>query len=513
MGARLRRTGRMTPPPGRAERPALPVEPRHRQGLLGSMRVRIVLAVVVLTAMSAAVSLIILRGVLLDRLDDEITVNLRREAEEFQILAGGIDPSTGEAFGQNFRAVFDLYFAREVPDEGETLLAFVDGELHATEAAAGAPTADRLGEASEFWLSLEERQEATLDTAAGQLKYVAVPLATGSSDALFVAANFPAREQEEITDAVRTQAIVQAAMILVAALLGLALAGRVLRPLRTLADTAQNISATDLTRRIPVRGDDEASRIARAFNDMLERIERANATQRQFLDDASHELRSPMTVIRGHVELLELEPDPGERDAMIQVITDEIDRMNRIVEDLLLLARSERPGFLSVQEIDIAELTEDVHRRASVLCARTWLLDQRAAVTVVGDRQRLTQALVQYAQNVCEHTPEGVTARVGSAVDGATVRLWIDDDGPGVDAAHAPRIFDRFVKGAHRPEGSGLGLSIVAAIADAHGGRAQLAPKSGRGARFEIVLPLTGGVTPPGSMARTEAETLTRTSA
>ena len=481
-------------------------ELHHRQGLLGSMRVRIVLAVVVLTAMSAAVSLIILRGVLLDRLDDEITVNLRREAEEFQILAGGIDPSTGDAFGRDFRAVFDLYFAREVPDEGEILLAFVDGELHATENAAGAPTADRLGEASEFWLSLGERQEATLETDAGPLKYVAVPLSTGSSDALFVAANFPAREQEEITDAVRTQAIVQAAMILVAALLGLALAGRVLRPLRTLADTAQNISATDLTRRIPVRGDDEASRIARAFNDMLERIERANATQRQFLDDASHELRSPMTVIRGHVELLELEPDPDERDAMIQVITDEIDRMNRIVEDLLLLARSERPGFLSMQEIDVAELTEDVHRRASVLCGRTWVLDRRASVTVLGDRQRLTQALVQYAQNVCEHTPAGITARVGSAVDGSTVCLWIEDDGPGVAIEQAPRIFDRFVKGAHRPEGSGLGLSIVAAIAEAHGGRARLAPKTDHGARFELVLPLTGAgpSAPPTSADHTE---------
>ena len=175
----------------------------------------------------------------------------------------------------------------------------------------------------------------------------------------------------------RTQAIVQFGMIVIASLLGLALAGRVLRPLSTLADTAQTISATDLTRRIPVRGEDEASRIATAFNDMLERIERANATQRRFLDDASHELRSPMTVIRGHVELLELETDPEEREAMVNIITDEIDRMNRIVEDLLLLARSERPGFLSMEPVDIAELTEDVHRRASVLCGRTWLLDRR----------------------------------------------------------------------------------------------------------------------------------------
>ena len=464
---------------------------RHRQGLLGSMRVRIVLAVVVLLALSAGVSIILLRNVLLDRLDEEITVALAREAEEFEILAGGLDPATGASFGNDFRAVFDLYFAREVPDEGETLLGFVDGALYQDENSATAPPADQLGGAVAYWLSLDERTEGTLHTSAGSSKYVAVPLSAGSTEALFVAVNFPESERAEINDAVSTQALVQAVMIIIASLLGLALAGRVLRPLKTLADTAQTISATDLTRRIPVRGDDEASRIAMAFNEMVERIERANATQRRFLDDASHELRSPMTVIRGHVELLELEDDPKERDTMINVIIDEIDRMNRIVEDLLLLARSERPGFLNLEALDVAELTEDVYRRASVLCDRAWHLGRGANVTVMADRQRLTQALVQYAQNVCEHTPAGVAATVGSEVIGTDVHIWVEDEGPGVPPDQASNVFNRFVKGPHRPEGSGLGLSIVAAIAEAHGGRARLARKVGRGARFEIVLPLT----------------------
>ncbi len=465
--------------------------PTHPQGLLGSMRVRIVLAVVVLLAFSAAVSIYLLRSVLLDRLDEEITVALDREAEEFEILAGGIDPRTAEPFGDDFRAVFNLYFDREVPDEGETLLAIVDGTLYRTENSATAVPADRLEDAIAHWLSLRSREEGALDTEAGSVQYVALPLTAGDHQAVFVAANFPAAERDEINDAVRTQAIVQFGMIVIASLLGLALAGRVLRPLSRLADTAQTISATDLTRRIPVRGDDEASRIANAFNEMLERIERANTTQRRFLDDASHELRSPMTVIRGHVQLLELETDPDERAAMVKVVTDEIDRMNRIVEDLLLLARSERPGFLSLEPVDIAELTEDVHRRASVLCARTWQLDQRASVVIPADRQRLTQALVQYAQNVCEHTPAGVTVRIGSAVRDGSVVVWVEDDGPGVPREQAPHVFDRFVKGPHRPEGSGLGLSIVAAIAEAHGGLARLATRDGRGARFEIVLPMT----------------------
>jgi signal transduction histidine kinase len=469
--------------------PTAPV-PTHHQGLLGSMRVRIVLAVVVLLALSAGASIFLLRDVLLGRLDEEIRVALEREAEEFEILADGIDPSTGEPFGGDFRAVFDLYFAREVPDEGETLLAFVDGQLYHTEHSPTAVPADQLADAFDHWLSLRTREAGTLGTRAGSARFIALPLSADDHDATFVAANFAASESNEINNAVRTQAIVQFGMIVVASLLGLALAGRVLRPLSRLADTAQTISATDLTRRIPVRGNDEASRIAMAFNDMLERIEWANTAQRRFLDDASHELRSPMTVIRGHVQLLELETDPQERDAMVKIITDEIDRMNRIVEDLLLLARSERPGFLSLERIDAAELTEDVHRRASVLCGRTWLLDQRAHVMINVDRQRLTQALLQFAQNVCEHTPAAVGVRIGSAVDGGSVRFWVHDDGPGVPPEQAPHVFDRFVKGAHRPEGSGLGLSIVAAIAEAHGGQARLAVHKERGARFEIVLPL-----------------------
>jgi signal transduction histidine kinase len=471
----------------------------HWQGLLGSMRVRIVLTVVGLLALSAAVSIALLRSVLRDRLDEEITVALQREAEEFAILATGLNPQTGKPFAGDFASVFDLYFAREVPDEGETLLGFVDGDMYETERAASAVPAERLGEAIDHWLALDEREEGTLDTEAGPARYVAVPLAENGREALFVAANFPALERSEIDDAVRTQAVVQFGMIVGASLLGLALAGRVMRPLRSLAETAQTISATDLTRRIPVRGEDEASSIARAFNEMLERIERSFATQRQFLDDASHELRSPMTVIRGHVELLELETDPAEREVMVKVITDEIERMNRIVEDLLLLARSERPGFLTMEPVNVAELVDDIHRRASVLCQRNWRVGQRPKAVITADRQLVTQAMLQLAQNVCQHTPDGATARIGASVEDRRVSLWVDDDGPGVPPAQAARVFERFAKVSDRSEGSGLGLSIVAAIADAHGGQARLAARPGPGARFEVVLPLRPAAPSSGS--------------
>jgi signal transduction histidine kinase len=452
------------------------------------MRVRILAAVVVLLAGSSAVSIALLRSVLLDRLDEEITVGLQREIEEFQLLADGLNPRTGAPFGDDFDALFEVYFAREVPDEGEALLAFRGSTLVTVEEAPDAPQLDEFEDAIEYWLELDEFETGVRQTNAGEARYAALPLSGQDGDGLLLVANFPAGERAEINGAVGTQVLIQFGTIAAASLIGLALAGRVLRPLGSLADTAQTISATDLTRRIPVRGRDEASRIATAFNDMLGRLERAFDTQRQFLDDANHELRAPLTVIRGHVELLPLLDDPDERQEAIELIVGEIERMNRIVDELLLLARSERPGFLDVAPVDLADLTLEVHRKSEVLCDHSWVLEASAHAVIEADAQRLTQAMVQFADNACKHTPAGTTVRIGSAFRNGDVVLWVHDDGPGVPAEESTRIFQRFVKGSSTARGSGLGLSIVAAIAEAHGGRARLAP-SERGARFEIVLP------------------------
>jgi signal transduction histidine kinase len=466
-------------------------------GLLGSMRVRILAAVVVLLASSSAVSIALLRSALLQRLDAEITTSMRRETEEFELLAGGLNPRTGAPFGDDLRAVFDVYYAREVPDEGEALLAFASDELYRAEQAQGAAPADRLGQAIAHWRSLDTVEEGSLSTPAGEVRYRALPLTAGRRDGLLVVAHFPAAERAEIDAAVRAQAVTQFGAVVLASLIGLGLAGRVLRPLRSLADTARTISDTDLTRRIPVRGDDEASLIASAFNDMLERLEQVFATQRRFLDDAGHELRVPLTVIRGHVDLLEHETDPAERAAIEAVIADEIDRMTRIVDDLLLLARADRPDFLTIGRVDLAELTRDVVRKAAVLCDREWGIEASARGIIAADGQRLTQAMMQLAQNACQHTEPGTPILAGSAFDGEHARLWVQDRGPGVPPEDAGRIFERFVRAGRRLGGSGLGLSIVAAIAEAHGGQARLAPHAGPGARFEIMVP---AVAAPGSV-------------
>ncbi|GAA4410309.1 ATP-binding protein [Fodinibacter luteus] len=460
------------------------------QRLFGNMRLRILAAMAVLLAFSYAVSLVLLRNVLAERLDVEIRTALTRELEEFRLLAAGTDPLTGEPFGDDLEAVFDLYYAREVPDEGETLLTFIDREPYRTEADSQALPVEGLAGPIDFWLDQTEPRSGTLVTPDGDISYVVLPIAAADRHGHFIAANFPRAEREEIDDAVTTQAFILAATIVVATLIGYALAGRVLRPLRQLADTALSITETGLTQRIPVRGQDEASQIAMAFNDMIGRLESAFANQRRFLDEASHELRAPLTVIRGHLELLDLEDDPDERAATTTLITDEIDRMNRMVEDLLTLARAERPDFLTLGPLDLEEWTHEVFRKTSVLCARGWQLEGAARATVLADAQRLTQAVTQLAENACQHSPGAATVWMGSAVEGRVATIWLEDDGAGVAAGDEERIFQRFARG-RGGRSSGLGLSIVAAIADAHGGTARVVPgRGGRGARFEVRFPV-----------------------
>lgn len=455
------------------------------------MRVRILAVVVGLLLLSSIGSVLLLRAVLFERLEQEVRLDLDQEAAEFELLRGGSDPQTGEPFGGDLTAIFDVYFAREIPDEGEALLSFIDGELYQSRRAQDATTAGELEPAIAYWLSLQRTERGSIDTPFGVARYVAVPLDGTGPDGLFVVVNFPAFERGEIDAAIRTQAVIQLGTIAVASLLGLALAGRVLRPLQSLARTARRISDTDLTERIPIAGRDEASQIAAAFNDMLTRLQAAFGMHRRFLADTSHELRTPLTIIRGHVELLALDETADQRQATIGLVTDEIDRMTDIVQDLLVLAQAEQPDFLHREPMDVAELITEVHRKAIAIAARNWLVVAPSPTMVSGDRHRLTQALLQLADNAAKHTSDGDRIQLGASLLGGGVRLWVDDSGHGIPPKDAERIFERFGRGGQAADtsGAGLGLTIVAAIAEAHGGGVRLVQRPGPGARFEITLP------------------------
>ena len=175
----------------------------------------------------------------------------------------------------------------------------------------------------------------------------------------------------------------------------------------------------------------------------------------------------------------------------IALVLGELDRMGRIADDLELLADAERPDFLRPESIELEHFAHELYDRARELGPRRWTLDHVAGGTLVGDRRRLTESVMKLAHNAVQHTSEGDTIAIGAAVVGDEVRLWVRDTGAGVDVADQGRIFDRFARGrgAHRRyRGGGLGLTIVRAIAEAHGGHVELESRPGEGATFTIVL-------------------------
>ncbi|MBD2308365.1 HAMP domain-containing histidine kinase [Chroococcidiopsis sp. FACHB-1243] len=267
-------------------------------------------------------------------------------------------------------------------------------------------------------------------------------------------------------------------------------AGRLLSPLHQLRETARAITETDLSRRLTVRGTDEIAELALTFNNMLDRLQAAFTSQQDFIKDVSHELRTPITIIRGHLELLG--SDPQEQQETIALVRDELKRMSRFVNDLLLLMRAERPNFLRWQSIDLETFTEELFAKARGLATRNWQLEAKAEGEMFSDRQRISQVILNLAQNATQYTQEGDTIALGTAIANNEVRFWVRDTGEGIDPEDQERIFDRFARGSNserRSEGSGLGLSIVYALVKAHNGHVELFSRLGEGARFTVVLP------------------------
>ncbi len=437
-----------------------------------------------------AVGLLLQREALLQRLDSQVSESLIQEAEELDTLArNGVNPETGEPFGDDVAAILDTFLNRNLPNEGEVFLSLVRGQ-GPTSTSSPEPLIDDEALTAR-WSALTESEAGELSTPSGPVRYLAVPLESGGETAAtFVIADFVAERQDRIDSAVILTALVLLVSLLLATGAAWFVAGRILRPVHEVTNTARTITEGAFGKRIPVRGDDEIAELARSFNAMVDRLEVAFDTQRTFISDAGHELRTPITIISGHLEMLG--DDPEERADTMAIVNDELHRMARMVDDLLLLARSEIPDFLQLEPLDLPGLVHDVFAKCTALGDRDWTLDSTAQGTIVADRQRLTQALLNLARNAVGHTQSGQNITVGSTHDLAGVRIWVSDDGTGVAPVDRERIFERFARGSDRrrsADGAGLGLAIVSAIVAAHGGRIELVSELGVGSQFTLLLP------------------------
>ena len=337
------------------------------------------------------------------------------------------------------------------------------------------------------------------------------PRSVGIGNDILVVAEPRGRVASQVRSLVVAELITGFLLIAVLATGGRWLIGRGLAPLNQMATTAKRITTQgDLTARMPVPGDHaEVGRLADAINTMLDRIQQAFGARlrseqkvRQFAADASHELRTPLTTIRGYAELYgQGALGPGQLPNAMRRIDEESQRMSRLVAELLELARLDRTSSLDLTQTDLGLLIRDAAADAgAVEPGRPVRLEAPDRLVVVADEPRIRQILANLMTNVREHTPleTSVTLRLAPAAGGALIE--VADTGPGMLAEDAARAFDRFHRGAHHQNGdgaaeagSGLGLSIVQAIAAAHNGHADLISAPGHGPRVRVWLRARAG--------------------
>jgi signal transduction histidine kinase len=271
--------------------------------------------------------------------------------------------------------------------------------------------------------------------------------------------------------------------------------GRALRPIGRITSVARNIQATDLSRRISLGGpNDELRRLADTFDGMLERLDAAFQGQRRFIQEASHELRNPLAVIRTNLEVTSSDPgaDVEEYEQTCQVVGRSVERMSRVVDDLLMYARHDALPQRE-EPVDVGRLIEGMANEFEGTVEAEGIAIEHAAMEslwVQGDIEALRQALANLITNAVRVAPEGSSIRLAAGSDSGWVWIAVEDQGRGIESEDQDRIFQRFERGAHAEyEGTGLGLTIVRQIAESHRGEVRVVSEPGRGATFTVWIP------------------------
>ena len=292
--------------------------------------------------------------------------------------------------------------------------------------------------------------------------------------------------------------LISMVVILTLALIsGAILVRRALSPVRRITTTAQGISSSsDLSRRVGYRGPaDEIGQLATTFDHMIERLDRAFQSQKDFVADASHELRGPLTVIQGNLDLLKRNLSEEDRRESVRALEAETTRMTKIMSNLLVLAELESGQSERQEMVSLKEMLLDAGERAMHLAgSRRIVIERQEDLRVKGDADRLEQVLRNLVDNAIRYTPEGGTITLSLFQNGDWALLKVADTGIGISPEHLPHIFDRFYRAdkarSRASGGTGLGLAIVKGIVEQHGGRVTVTSEPGKGSTFTVWLKL-----------------------
>lgn len=483
------------------------------RSVFASARNRILMLYLLLLLLLSAVATPIFMWLFLAQVNQRVRADLIDEMADFQAAYADWESDQVRSVAE-LRQFVDEFLAKTVPQDDNFLIFTIDGTYYRSNPqvlpAIMQPSSKLMG----YW-ALQTQPlsgERTLsDPNIGDILYLVQPLELeGDVRAVFISAHATRGEREEALAGVYLFFWVAAGVVIVAFAIAWIITGQLLAPVQKLATTARLVSESDLTQRIAVKGSGEIADIANTFNDMLDRLQSAFVSQRNFINDAGHELRTPITIIRGHIELLGTVS--REQQETLDLVVDELDRMSRFVNDLLLLTRAEQPDFLQLEHVALPAFIEELFQKVSALADRNWRLHRPQSGDLVADRQRLTGAVISLVQNAVQHTRMGDLIELGAALSPAlnptTVRLWVRDTGTGIPLSEQERIFERFARLPNRyrrSDGAGLGLSIVKAITEAHGGYITLSSTVGVGSTFTLVLPLHPSLRLPSSVQEASA--------
>ncbi|WP_344810609.1 HAMP domain-containing sensor histidine kinase [Microlunatus aurantiacus] len=474
-----------------------------------SVRARILTAVLVTTALgmlgAGGVSYLIAREQTLDNIRN----SLLQENEEINTVA------TLAGRGETGRTITGpgdvlwLAIKSSVPDPDEAIIGLVNGQVEWVPSSEEPSQKSLENDPELIAAAAAVRPGAPVQlqrlSTAGHpdIAFMSVPVQVKGSPDLghYVAAVDVRLAFQPIIRTHLTYAGVALVALVAIGIVGYQVAGKLLSPLRSLRSTAQRITETDLSDRIPVDelAGDEVGDLGRTMNSMLDRLSASFDNQRRLLDDAGHELKTPITIVRGHLELVDPN-DPADVIETRDLAIEELDRMRRLVDEILMLAKARRPDFVQPEPVVVADLLAGVLDKVIALGDRRWLIESTSNEVVQLDPQRITQALIQLVANALKFTEPGSVVALGGRIYGPEVRLWVRDEGIGIHAEDRSRIFERFGRGSDpigtqppgTDDGAGLGLAIVDAIAQAHHGRVALSSEVGVGSAFTLCLPRTG---------------------
>lgn len=457
--------------------------------------VRVMAAIILVSSIALLISGAIVWVLGRQTLHADIDEQLNRGRQRLEQLAtAGIDPSNGQSF-TDASSVVRAYIRQSVVGAGESVLGFESQTLswHYSSAETDRqPQEDKqLVDHLASMVTARDSTTTTVRTAQSTYRVMVVPLRDGTTQVALA----------HIIDLDTAEASLRRTMMLygVAAVFTVALVAalawfvveRLLAPIGELRMATESIGSQDLSARVPVHGRDDLGILARAVNRMLDRVQHSVEAERSMLDDVGHELRTPITIIRGHLELL----DPTDTEDVSRtrsLAIEELDRMGSMANDLLELARTSGTDSFVPKPTDVSELTASVFDKAQVLGPRVWVLEESANTVCDLDAQRLSQAWLQLAANAVKYSEAGSRVTLGSRVKDDHLLLWVTDQGIGIAPEELELVRQRFWRGSNAESmatGTGLGLSIVENIVSAHQGTLDINSVAGTGSQFTMRIP------------------------